>query len=690
MGRVARAAFFTIFIFYLTLVLYANRAPLTRPFDRAYWQNKYEQSQWKLPLSQRTIGDDGLYLWEGYRLVQGDDPTSINAEVPPFGKYLIGASTVLFHNGHLYGLIVTTLLVGALYLLAKRVLPSYIAAGIAVAFAADPLITRQYTLTMMDSLQALCAVVYILILTAGSKNNTRQTAAFSGIALGLFAATKAPILAPFLAIIGAWYIYTQTKTYTTILWFFAYTATGYILPYAVYFFQGHTLLEWARVQKWVAAFYLSGNLTPTWGSAVSTLLTGTYQNIFSRLWLKAPEWSPVWSILSVAAFTGIWILPKEKTSREANTVRSILAAMIGVYAFVPFWTRYLVVVLPFLYLTGAMVILKFSKRLSLVFVAALLLLNLTSSYAILFPTPKDTITQFLHDARHMFYRDVYEYFDTESRRTISGDEFATLARKTMMDGQIEEIDLTVLGNMPDRHNSPQTVSVRATYTTRNLGSFSRTINIPFYLEDNVWRIRWDWNYLIPGFTRDSRLQTTILPARRGSILASDKKPLAEDAPGALIWVSPGDTDSVREEQMLKTIQLALGDHIPAVAIHQRIVGNTISHIPIPIGVVALDTKEDYITRLQSYPGLTLTDAFARVTYPNHVVDIGTVGNQAFSECCSLLYNTTTYDGISGVELEKNSVLKGENGGKLLLIDARGRVIDTFITKEKRDGKNTQP
>ena len=51
-----------ILISYLGLVIYSNRALLFSRFDQVYWKDKYEQSQWKLPLSQRTIGDDGLYL----------------------------------------------------------------------------------------------------------------------------------------------------------------------------------------------------------------------------------------------------------------------------------------------------------------------------------------------------------------------------------------------------------------------------------------------------------------------------------------------------------------------------------------------------------------------------------------------------------------------------------------------------
>ena len=100
-----------VLLAYLSLVIFTNRALFFSSYDADYWRDKFEHSQWSLPLSVRTIGDDGLYLYEGYRLIQGGDPTLLNAEVPPFGKYLIGASTLVFGNGYAYGFITTSLLI---------------------------------------------------------------------------------------------------------------------------------------------------------------------------------------------------------------------------------------------------------------------------------------------------------------------------------------------------------------------------------------------------------------------------------------------------------------------------------------------------------------------------------------------------------------------------------------------------
>ena len=94
--------------------------------------------------------------------------------------------------------------------------------------------------------------------------------------------------------------------------------------------------------------------------------------------------------------------------------------------------------------------------------------------------------------------------------------------------------------------------------------------------------------------------------------------------------------------------------------------------------------------LSGYRGVTLTPHMGRTKGKSDIVVIGDVANTHFFECCSYLYATTNYDGVTGVEMAKNNVLKGYNGGTLTLEDAEGNVLKTFIDREKVDGKNVEP
>lgn len=679
---------------YITLVLYANRALLSSRFDKAYWQDRYEQSQWRLPLSYRVIGDDGLYLYEGYRLIRGGDPTLSNAEMPPLGKYLIGSSIVFFGNGHMYGLVTTLILIAAAYILAKKILKdTFPAIAVAILLATDPLITNQYTLTMMDALQALLLVIYLILLFQ-IRNSRHQFLYVSlcGLALGLFSGTKLPILTPVLTITGIGYIYTQTKNIPGIFLFLISGAVGYLLPYTVYFFQGHSVIDWLKIQKWIITFYRQGNTVPTWGSSVTTLLTGHYQNLFSRAWERAAEWSPVWGLLTLAAPAAIvaWMKTKEKEALPL-LIPGIALITIGTYAVIPFWTRYLVVVLPLLYIAGIAIFNRLPAKVFSVAVAILVAINMAASLPILFPPATPSINQFIYNTDHRLFADLYEDLTRDTKNNWTRDEFRLFGLTAMADAEIEHIEIKPTEVTPNGYfTSPQYLSADATFYTRRLGIFTRTITIPFVREDNRWRIPWKWDFLIPGLTASTHLETTIQEAKRGAILGSDKKPLAEDAVGVALWVTPRSIEPSREEALLSLIETVFDGRIPKVAIHQRIVGNILPNSPVIIGTIPHPTTDPNVAALAAFPGVTLTPAFTRLTYPNHVVDIGTLTNTSYSECCTYLYSTTTYDGVSGTEKIKNGQLKGINGGTLVVKDTEGKIVNTLLSVDKKDGENVQP
>lgn len=73
-------------------------------------------------MSKRIIGDDGLFSYVGYNLAKGADPSLINPETQPVGKYLIGFSILFFKNSSFYSLIFGFLSLTFFYILARKLL----------------------------------------------------------------------------------------------------------------------------------------------------------------------------------------------------------------------------------------------------------------------------------------------------------------------------------------------------------------------------------------------------------------------------------------------------------------------------------------------------------------------------------------------------------------------------------------
>jgi cell division protein FtsI/penicillin-binding protein 2 len=112
-------------------------------------------------------------------------------------------------------------------------------------------------------------------------------------------------------------------------------------------------------------------------------------------------------------------------------------------------------------------------------------------------------------------------------------------------------------------------------------------------------------------------------------------------------------------------------------------------VPIPIEAIPKATDPQTVALLRSFPGISFTDTTVRVSQSRPEIFVGTVGNTHFPECCSLLYSTTTYDGVDGIEKENNAILKGTSGGSLVVRDSDGSLIRTIIEVSRTDGKDVQ-
>lgn len=679
----------SLLIGYLSVILYANRSAYTSRFDPAYWKDRYDHSQWKLPRSDRGIGDEGLYLYQGYLLMKGADPTLYNAEVPPLGKYAIGASILLFGNGYLFGFLTTTAALVAFFFLAKSVLPKSLALATTLLVAIDPLITSQFTTTMLESSQLLFFLLTCLglLLTYRQKIVSQKTYLwiFTGLAFGAFSAVKFPLLSPLLGACIGYMIWQKTKRATFVILFFLVSFAAYLIPYLRYFFLGHTLFEWLGVQKWIINFYLHANLVPNVGSFATAVTTGWIQNLFTRGWQRVPEWNPVWPLIFVTAL--FWCLVNWKKYRAFISV--FLLTMI-LYSVIPFWTRYLVLFLPIFYLITVVTIAANAKRFFPIIIALIFVTNSVVSFQILFPTPQAAVNQLLFDWKHGFFQDMYEQLSNSSQQNISREAFHRFGLQTFSDAEIEKVEITSDAVAWSRFRSPQTIQLNIIYTTRNLGSFTEVTTLPIVKEKNRWRIPWNWNILISGVTRFATLTTNVQHANRGSILASDGTILAQDIPSVLVFVIPEKIDSKQEEVMLKFLEREFDQRVAAIGLYRRYMQNSLPDRPVPLGVFMKRPDDAAYTTLSSFPGIRLTPWFGRMKKGDPPdTTIGSVTNTQFSECCSLLYNTTAYDGITGLEKEYNDVLKGENGGNLVIKDQNGAITKTLINKEKRDGKTVR-
>jgi predicted membrane-bound dolichyl-phosphate-mannose-protein mannosyltransferase len=671
------------------VLFYANRALLTSTYDAIYWKDRFEHSQWQLPLSPRTIGDNGLYAYEGYQLASGMDPTKYNAEIPPLGKYVIGAVIAVSGNGSWYGVATSMLMCILFFILTKKALKNTLLALAATTWlASDPLLVSQWPATMLDSLHLASLLLFFILLEKSvRRKQTILSIAISGIALGIFSSIKYPIFSVILFAAAQYYIWRKTQSICNAITFCLAAFLTYLVFYARYFLLGHTFLEWLGVQKWMFTFWYNGQLEANVGSVWTTLLVNRYQNLFTNLWGSVSEWSAAWPVITILSGYVVFRFIRRKKYRKSSWEfimgTSVIAIML-VYTIISFWTRYLLIILPFLYLGAATAIrtLK-NKALAVVCILGIVLLNGYASWHIIFRTPEADVQQFMYDWKNGFFQDMYERFTIGAKAKTDRYVFLQTMQKFMRDGEIESADITIPSVAWQQFSSPQYIDLGVTYHTRNLGWVSQTIRLPVVNENGQWRIPWQMNYFIPGLAPGDTLKTTVIPAKRGSIIDGNGQILAGDVPGFMIWVTPKLVDTTKEQAMLQYLETIFGGlpRFSAVNFYHRYSVNSQPDRPVPIGVLPL--TQPIQSGLLSYPGISLTPATGRY----ETAKSGLVGNTHFTECCSYLYTTTTYDGISGLEKTYNEKLKGQNGGSLVIINNTGQIMKTLIENNKIDGEN---
>lgn len=281
-----------IFSFQLLFKIYQYRDDYLNKFDAKYWKERYLNSQWStkpacadldphinpytcawddgwyqahkndpkaIYLKKNSIGDDGLYTYAGWEYIHGKDPSLLNPETPPFGKYMIGLSEIIFGNQNIFALLSGLLVLSSFYILNKIIFRDTLLALIPVAMiSADPLFYTQLRAPFLDSLYlGLLILTFIFVL--------KEKFILANIFLGLMAGTKSAastfILVPMVVTFYLFYMKDRPQIKKFLL-YLPVSILVFLITYARYFMLGHSLKEFIGLQKWILVFMIQEQKEP--------------------------------------------------------------------------------------------------------------------------------------------------------------------------------------------------------------------------------------------------------------------------------------------------------------------------------------------------------------------------------------------------------------------------------------------
>lgn len=314
-------------LFFLLFILF-NKDRLFQKFDPQVI-DRYLKSQDILDTEDKIkdrifISDEEIYIASGYLYVTGSEPTSYNFQHPPFIKYLFGFSSKYFNMPLLPNVIFAGILLIEVYVLANLVFKNYFIGLLSsVLLLLDPVFKEVTIYALLDLGQIVFILGFLITTFYWKKHWIGQ-----GVLLGLAMASKfySPVII-FLGIIYLYKFFTRSFVFrheflvllvASLVFSFTYLVN---FPFNIFFYQ-------AKIIK----FMLDHNHAVEWGGVIPMFFGGYL----------------LWPILF---FVNLFVLFKSKISSPVFIYSLIPTLYALVLCFQLPFTRYFILILPFLYLS---------------------------------------------------------------------------------------------------------------------------------------------------------------------------------------------------------------------------------------------------------------------------------------------------------------------------------------------------
>lgn len=680
----------------LALVLYFRQSAFLKQYDVSYWKDRFEHSQWALPLSKRDIGDDGIYAYGGYRLMHGASIEETNTNKPPVGIYLIGFSISVFNNPNIVILMVGILALVTFYFLTHNFIKDKtIAVGTVALLAVNSMFFSHLWLPLLDLLQMFLLLLHVLlfIYIFKYKKYAFILAILSGFVLGLFVETKPPLILPIIGISEFSYLIYKRRMKEIICLGVGFGA-GVLLPYFRYFMNGNSILDYLRLHKYTAAVYYEGTNQVHRTSMFQSIFLGRFPDVSNGKPVKFSDWSLFVPFIFLGSFVGIFQTLKNRKSDIFLKGFSLFVILtLILYSNISSYPRYLLIILPFVTLFFVLSLQKFLKPVIVYIVLnIIIILSLVNAWVFLIPSPEDNLNRFYYNYNNQLFQDIYEE-NVSNKKNIGAnrEDFRKTAMSSLQQAGIRAVKFKELNRSFSSDKRKGQIKARVTYFTQDLGTFSEDKIIDIEKKGQEWKVVWDWDLIVNGFEPgENQFVKTIDVGKRGKILDSSGKVVAEDKSGYLVSINPSKMDPTLEQKMLADIyeftNVRIGKRGEGAkeAMHNAYTENIIPGSVVPLTTNFTDMTDKEIGILKAYPGLILEEYPVRVYY---TYDSDVLQNNTYEECCTKIYSSYSYHGVKGIEKEKDGVLSGESGGTLYLRDKNGNNIRTLIDKEPKNGRD---
>ena len=372
--------YFFISAVILVTKVYSQRSIFQERYNYKEYKRRFDQSQWIVTNKNKNIAvlsDADLYSFVASELLQQKDPTVINFETPPLGKYLIAASIMIFDNQRVVSLFFGTACLVLIYYLTFIITRSSTASLLSTSLTMTSwlFIDQLINSPQMDIFQLFFLLTMVIFFTLFEKKKQIKYLVIASIASGAFASMKAFFI--YLCFVIVWiglYCFFKRKPLKMViknLIFIFFIASGvYFFYYLNYFLYNHgTVVNLIKVQKWIIGFYTVNSPIET-ARLIGSYLPLIYLNKW-KFWsegyptIRYENWSILWPVFHFLGWTSIaylWFKNKIKGNTSLELLISFIVAYSIFLFFTPVWPRYLLLLFVPMYIVVSNFLLLFLEH----------------------------------------------------------------------------------------------------------------------------------------------------------------------------------------------------------------------------------------------------------------------------------------------------------------------------------------
>lgn len=313
------------------------------------------------------------------------------------------------------------------------------------------------------------------------------------------------------------------------------------------------------------------------------------------------------------------------------------------------------------------------------------------------PNPGETLYAYAACLNQGNYEGIYPLLNEETQARITKEELIT-RYQNIYDG-IEAMDIsleidTILSEEEKKWDEKHPAAINYHITMNTLAgelTFPSCTILTYDEEENTWKMIWELSEIFPGLENGLRVRVRTIQAERGQLFDSHLNLLAGKGEVWSAGVVPGKLAEPREE---------------AIAEVARVMGVSVEKVEKALG--ASWVKDDLFVPIRSFskddlelkeqmiavPGILLSTVENRV-YPygeaaGHLTGyIQSITAEELEARRGMHYNSLSVLGKTGIEAALESILRSQDGYRIVLVNEEGEEVEEVLSSEAHNGEDVR-